>query len=213
MNEMRAINTWENVKGKLFLRLTNYDRNRSDIEKKIYVKFLDLAILLYCDCREWGFEGFYVNKKHLLLWNQSIKNIFAAALENTFCRNNTFVTHITNLLPSGLIHSEEDETDIADMDNLIMVLTNKAVHFGAAMLLNLHELKKLADQVDSDLYLLPSSVHEILAIRTDQHEDVSFLTDAVNAINYYEVKPEDYLSDNVYYFDRENCEVTIAVPA
>ncbi len=160
MNEMRAINTWENVKGKLFLRLTNYDRNRPDIEKKIYVKFLDLAILLYCDCREWGFEGFYVDKKQLLVWNQNIKNIFAAALENTFCRDNTFVTHITNLLPSGLIHSEEDAIDIADMENLIMVLTNKAVHFGAAMLLNLHELKKLADQVDSDLYLLPSSVHE-----------------------------------------------------
>lgn len=125
MNEMNTINTWGNVKGKLFLRLTNYDRNRSDIEKKVYVKFLDLAILLYCDCREWGFEGFYVNKKHLLVWKQSIKNIFAAALENTFCRDNTFVTHITNLLPPNLIHSEEDEADIADMENLMLVLTNR----------------------------------------------------------------------------------------
>lgn len=110
-----------------------------------------------------------------------------------------------------LIHVRKEISSINT--RFFTVSTNKAIYFGAAMLLNLQELKKLADRVDSDLYLLPSSVHEILAIRTDQHEDVSFLTNAVNAINYYEVKPEDYLSDNVYYFDREKCEVTIAVPA
>ena len=81
------------------------------------------------------------------------------------------------------------------------------------MLLNIPVLKKLADQLDSNLYLLPSSVHEIIAVRSDPNTDVSYLTEMVNEANNYVVEPENYLSDHVYYFDREKCEVTIAVPA
>lgn len=103
--------------------------------------------------------------------------------------------------------------DIINAEKVMMILTNKSVSFGVAMLLNISELKKLADQFDSNLYLLPSSVHEILAICSDQNIDVSYLTDMVNEANNKVVKPEDYLSDHVYYFDREKREVTMAVPA
>lgn len=51
-----------------------------------------------------------------------------------------------------------------------------------------------------------------IAIRSDQNTDVSCLTEMVNVVNNYVVEPEEYLSDHVYYFDREMCEVTIAVP-
>lgn len=213
MNEMKSIINWEDVKGKIFLRLVNYEKNKADLERKIHVKFLDLAILIHCDFKEQDLDGFYVSKKQALIWNKSIKDIYQAALENTFSRNNTLVAPIINLLPQEIAYAVQDAMDIINTENVMMVLTNKSVSFGAAMLLNISELKKLADQFDSNLYLLTSSVHEILAICSDQNTDVSYLTDMVNEVNNNVVKHEDYLSDHVYYFDREKCEVTMAAPA
>ncbi len=213
MNEMKSIINWEDVKGKIFLRLVNYEKNKADLERKIHVKFLDLAILVHCDCKERNLDGFYVSKKQALIWNKSIKDIYQAALENTYSKNNTLVTPIINLLPQETAYVVQDAMDIINTEKVMMILTNKSVSFGAAMLLNISELKKLADQFDSNLYLLPSSVHEILAICSDQNTDVSYLTDMVNGVNNNVVRPEDYLSDHVYYFDREKCEVTMAVPA
>lgn len=213
MNEINISINWESVKGKIFLRLMNYEKNKADIERKAYIKYLDLAILFYCDCTEWGCDGFYVDKKQILMWNQSIKDIFKTALKNTCCKDNTLVTPIINFFPEELVYVAQNEVDIMVKEKEMIVLTNQSLSFGAAMLLNIPELKKLSDQLDSDLYLLPSSIHEILAIRPDQNIGVSHLTKMVNEVNNEVVGPEDYLSDHVYYYDREKCEVTIAVPA
>jgi len=212
MNEISITMNWESVKKNIFLRLVNYGMNRANIEKKAYVKFLNLAILLYCDCRKWGFDGFYVDMKHLPIWDQGLKSIFQAALENTYCKNNVFVTHINNLLPQNAAYELAVDAELIQTKTEVIVLTNKAIHFGAAMLLNITELKRLADQFGSDLYLLPSSVHEILVMCADQYPDVFFLTEMVNEVNNEVVSREDYLSDHVYHFDRKKCEVTLAVP-
>ncbi len=96
MNEMKSIINWEDVKGKIFLRLMNYEKNKADLERKIHVKFLDLAILIHCDCKEQDLDGFYVSKNQALIWNKSITDIYQAALENTYSRNNTLVAPIIN---------------------------------------------------------------------------------------------------------------------
>lgn len=62
MNEINISINWESVKEKIFLRLVNYEKYRADMEGKAYIKFLDLAILFYCDCTEWGYDGFYVSR-------------------------------------------------------------------------------------------------------------------------------------------------------
>lgn len=211
MHELKDITNWESVRGKLFLRLTNYEKNKTDINEKIHVPFLDLAILIYCDWKEWGCNGFYVSGKHLLMWKQDSKNIYQTALENTFRKNNTLVTPLMNLLPEEAVGQIEMGNTITKKE--MIVLTNKSISFGAAMLLNTPALKKLADRLGSDLYLLPSSVHEILAVCPDQDINASSLMNMVYEVNNSAVAPEDYLSDSVYYFDREKCEVTFAIPA
>ena len=213
MNEINISINWESVKEKIFLRLVNYEKNKEGIESSAYIKFLDLAILFYCDCREWGCGGFYVSQKQILMWHRDINDIYQAALENTYCKDNTLVTPILSFFPEELVYIAQNGMDIMMKEKEMIVLTNQSFSFGAAMLLNKPELKKLADQLGSDLYLLPSSVHEIIVVRSDQNADVSYLTEMVNGVNNNVLEPGEYLSAHVYYFDREKCEVTIAVPA
>ena len=147
------------------------------------------------------------------MWHRDINDIYQAALENTYRKDNTLVTPILNFFPEESVYIAQNGMDVMPIEKEMIVLANQSLFFGAAMLLNISVLKKLADQLDSNLYLLPSSVHEIIAVRSDPNTDVSYLTEMVNKANNYVVEPEDYLSDHVYYFDREKREVTIAVPA
>ena len=184
MNEINISINWESVKEKIFLRLVNYEKYRADMEGKAYIKFLDLAILFYCDCTEWGCNGFYVSRKQILMWHRDINDIYQAALENTYRKDNTLVTPILNFFPEESVYIAQNGMDVMPIEKEMIVLANQSLFFGAAMLLNIPVLKKLADQLDSNLYLLPSSVHEIIAVRSDPNTDVSYLTEMVNEANY-----------------------------
>lgn len=51
----------------------------------------------------------------------------------------------------------------------------------------------------SDLYILPSSIHEIIVLPVDFRDDVTGLKDMVNTVNQTQVLPEEFLSDSVYF--------------
>ena len=70
--------------------------------------------------------------------------------------------------------------------------------------------KELADKFDSDIYILPSSIHETLLIPADGEKDAEELKDMVRTINATEVSPEEVLSDNVYVYIRATERVEMA---
>ncbi len=204
---------WENIKGRISLHLVNYERHKTELANKAYVPFLDLAILFHCNIRQAGADDFYVKKKHLSIWKQDIKSVLQAAAVNTFHEDNVLVKSVKDVLMQDLKVEPPHAPMIEGLEEpLLITLSNKALSFGGAMLLNIPVLKKLADALNSSLYLLPSSVHEVLAVCPDPARNLSYLTDMVKEINQFAVTPEEYLSDNVYYFDRERCEIGMAVP-
>ena len=62
-------------------------------------------------------------------------------------------------------------------------------------------LEKAALDLGGSFYVLPSSVHEVLAIPADPVLDVSDLRELVVEANLMHVPKEEQLSDNVYYYD------------
>lgn len=210
MRKANDITKWENVKGRIFLHLVNYERYKAELADMAYVPFLDLAILFYCDLEEYGLGGFYVKKEHLLIWKQDSDSLLQAAQGNTFHETNVQVTSITEEPISGRTPKDDEKEDL-DLSQMISI-TNKHNSYGAAMVLNVPVLKKLTDLLGSDLYLLPSSVHEFFAIRTNPAINIRLLMGVVKSVNEGLPRSELYLSDSVYYYDREKCEVRIAVP-
>lgn len=92
------------------------------------------------------------------------------------------------------------------------VITNNIRRCGAASILYEEELYKLSEQLETDLYVLPSSIHETIAISADFGTPEE-LTRMVQEVNSEELEPEDKLSDNVYHYDRETREITLATDA
>lgn len=69
----------------------------------------------------------------------------------------------------------------------------------------------MPDKMDSDLFILPSSRHEVLCISSELG-DVESLYEMVRSVNDDPafISQKDILSNNVYYYDRENDEISIA---
>ena len=94
-------------------------------------------------------------------------------------------------------------------DETLWVISNDAKINGAASMLYDDMLQEVAKKLDSDLYVIPSSVHETIAISVNMGEPYE-LAKMVNEINMNAVILEDRLSNQVYHYDRELHKLTMA---
>ena len=85
----------------------------------------------------------------------------------------------------------------------LSVLSNREGFHGAAAILYPGELKRAADQLQNDLVVLPSSIHEVLLLPDDPGQDYGMLTRLVQEINRNEVEQEEWLSDHPYRYLRK----------
>ena len=92
----------------------------------------------------------------------------------------------------------------------IMILTNDASRYGAVEMLNLSLLAEYAKERDRDLYILPTSIHEVMVIEAMQEVAGRELKSIVMSMNREEVSAEERLSDHVYYFSRKDGKISIA---
>lgn len=95
----------------------------------------------------------------------------------------------------------------SDMD---YILTNPEVSYGAVTLQYPGVLQALAENSGADLFILPSSIHEVLVMKVDGEINAGELQYIVMDINRHMVEPEEVLSDQVYRYDRESQSLSMA---
>lgn len=79
---------------------------------------------------------------------------------------------------------------------------------GAAALLFNSLFEKLSREAENDLYVLPSSIDEIIVMPVDQ-KGMEELRNTVESINSSEVPDDRILSDNVYRYCRRTGQLMI----
>jgi hypothetical protein len=89
------------------------------------------------------------------------------------------------------------------------VLTNSQKLNGAACILYKGLLMRFAERIASDLYVIPSSVHEVLLLSAAEQGDHPKLNEIVREVNTSQLSQEEILSDHIYYFSRETGQLSI----
>lgn len=84
-------------------------------------------------------------------------------------------------------------------DMKMYVLTNSEQQLGSGLIVHDKVLRHILDTIGEDIYILPSSLHELIIIPSSVVDDENYLTKMVHEINTHEVEPEDRLSDDVYH--------------
>ena len=205
---------YENVRKTIVYKLVNYQKNKKLLEDVPYKRVLDLAVVFYCliEQRKGVSATALIHNEHLRIWNVTEDEIYNDALKNTP------VLLAGSIVPMSKILSEIVGTAPVDNDekvceytgeDILYVLTNSSRVNGAACILYDNLLKKFANDVHSDLYILPSSVHEVIIVPKKNAFDKSELADMVREVNEQGVSQDEILSDNVYEYNRKNGLITM----
>ena len=205
---------YENVRKTIVYKLVNYQKNKKLLEDVPYKRVLDLAVVFYCliEQRKGVSATALIHNEHLRIWNVTEDEIYNDALKNTP------VLLAGSIVPMSKILSEIAGTAPVDNDekvceytgeDILYVLTNSSRVNGAACILYDNLLKKFANDVHSDLYILQSSVHEVIIVPKKNAFDKSELADMVREVNEQGVSQDEILSDNVYEYNRKNGLITM----
>ena len=91
------------------------------------------------------------------------------------------------------------------------IITNENRYNGAVSMLYEENLHELAEKLGDDLFILPSSIHEVIAVPAGMAEgNPAYLAEMVHDVNMGEVELEERLSNSVYHYDRNARKVTLA---
>ena len=201
---------WRNVKDIICPKIINYGANRELLNSVPYRKVCDLAVVYYAvvDICENGVASILLRNEHLKLWGKTEADLYEPALEN-YRRIFSITSRNLDDIILELMNCKEDISfDENTIVPMIVVTNNKKLN-GAAAILFPDELQKIADKMGADLYILPSSVHEIILLSTDNTMTVDELKETVCFVNSNELRQEEVLSDNVYLFNRHNPSIEI----
>ena len=91
----------------------------------------------------------------------------------------------------------------------VTIITNKSRILGATSLLYTKRLHEIAELAESDLFIIPSSVHEIMVLPIYEAR-VDFLKATVREANGTLVTGREILSDEIHIYRRETGSIEIA---
>ena len=148
-----------------------------------------------------GMASALVRNKELLMWGISKDQMMKDARENTEKIFPPVMRKIQSVLP---IHIIEEEIPL-------FVMSNGDYMNGASVILYKDVLRDFAKYMEYDLYILPSSIHEVIILLDNEYAKApEELARMVRETNRIVVDREEILSDHVYYYDREKDEIRIA---
>lgn len=100
----------------------------------------------------------------------------------------------------------------APLESQLFFVGNERAKYGAANMLYEDIFDDLSEKIGTDLYIMPSSVHEVLAISV-KHVDPTDLVQLVSFVNENALELKDKLSNQIYLYDRKQHKVMLVTEA
>lgn len=199
--------------------LVNTGQKREMLKEAVHREFLDLSMIYVIAPKEpSGVEGEY----QIMTKNMAERMLFSEAELYSLAEKNG-----NRLLPVECIPMEAwmehlmqnmgtSESLIREkiypnkFSSSLYLLKNEKSCFGATVLIYQEPVRKLASRLEDNLFLLPSSIHEVIAVPESMGFSAEELAGIVRQVNREMVGPEEYLSDCVYYYDHNQRHLTLA---
>ena len=209
---MESIFDYESVKGNLQIHLCDPEDNRRVLQGTVYNRFGDYAAT-YCITipgQDGEISSIRVTEDLLYYWQIDKETLHRDALEADRKRG-PFLMEINeaNLFRASLGMEMENllnggrKIDLDDGMPHTFALTTKDKMNGAGMILQEDVMKKTAEVLGRDYFVLPSSTHETIIVPVTGNISVRDLTGMVQQMNEKEIDPSIRLSDKVLHYDPE----------
>ena len=203
------------VKDQIIYRLINHKRNSTLLKDVPFLPYLDLAIV-FCVLLESNDDSnatILIHNSHLSLWNLSANDLFSLAMNNTPKLMKASLRNMEEVLTEyfnsdDMMPPFQEETSFDHNKTAMYVLSNQSNVHGACCILYQNLLEKFAQEIGCDLYILPSSIHEVLLIPANGDKSRSELDQMIHEVNDTQVADEEVLADHAYYFSMQKNSIT-----
>lgn len=205
---------YKSVAEHLGLMLVNTRANRKMLSQMPHIEMEDLSGIA---CVEFpaskGCGRVKVTEELLRCWGKSEEELLDTALSNMEKEAGLMLRPMDDILDEGLFGSPAGENLLNDSGEIsdpgtgignLYVLTNQDWSYGAAALCSPAVRQRIGERFPKGVYLLPSSVHEVLLVPKSIPVSPAELGAMVREINREEVLKEEVLSDRIYEYDKES---------
>lgn len=208
---------FDSAKDNIVFQVINTMQNQDMLQDMPHREFQDLSIIYRWVVKvdEQGIQSSIVRNNLAKQLGMTEEQLFKAAVENTKRIFPPVVKSMNDVMKEMFIAdgmpAEMIDVMIGEIpaDKMMWIISNDRGINGACSMLYEDNLHKLAEQLESDLYILPSSVHECIAVSADMGDPYE-LAEMVNEINMGQVALEERLSNQVYHYDKDARRLTLA---
>lgn len=179
---IEKVTDWEIAKTKLYFRPMKH------VDNGLFKKMEDIFLVPYIQLADDCSMATRVTPQLCEHWGVTEEEVFEVTRTNQ-----------EELLPATIT----DMCEILGMPAApfpILVISNKIKAFGASAIFYEGVVDMVRERIGGDFYLLPSSVHEMIAV-PKMNNDVEALRTMVTSINGDVVDACDRLSNSVYTYD------------
>lgn len=205
------------AKDNIIFQLVNTMQNEDMLKNLPHRDFQDLSVIYrwVVGVEQQGLSSVVINNHVAESLGMGEEQLFKAAAENTR-RILPPVVQSMNEVIRDLFMADGMPQELADLmvgeqepERTMWVISNENKIDGAVSMLYEDKLHSLAERVGTDLYILPSSVHEVIAVSVEMGEPEE-LAQMVAEINMDQVDLSERLSNQVYHYDKDLRKITLA---
>lgn len=203
--DMGGFLNYESAKEHIVYKLVNTEKNSELLEHIPHIPFHDLSIVFEYLISQgdmsqgnMGSTSILIRNEYMNAWNADTEELYRTASINTP------LLRRFELKSMGEVLCEmEDMMDFGEPCDIVpmYVLRNESKVLGAACILYPDLLSDFAAACGSDLFIIPSSIHEMLILPYADPSESADIKNMIRDINRTAVTTEEVLSDNLYIYE------------
>lgn len=224
--DITCFTDFNRVKDNVYYKIINYESNSERLKDIPHKPILDVAKVYYFEIENEiiGNGTILITNEHMERWGVTMEALDTIARRNTEIKLLPSVKEMSEVLNIKLTEMYEDmkengevpeDATMPDLSNIrypdMYVVSNKRGFYGAATLVYTNLLRIISETIEDDLVIFPSSIHECIIMPAHTvNRDYKELKEIVESINATVLSKEEFLSNNIYLYDRINDKLQIA---
>lgn len=195
--DLEWVSDYEIASEHFFICLSNAGKNAGYLEEVPHRTISDLSLTCHVmsEIPGEGYVGTVVNDSLLEEYGVDKDRLFEDAMKNSM-----------RMMPPKLdfardIYEDDMEREENDPFYDMLIVSNEKHFRGAAVLFYPGIMEEISMKLGGSYYVIPSSIHEVLAIPAAPDVEVDSLNRLVMEANLLHVPENEQLSDGVYLYD------------
>ena len=215
MESFKEIIRLDNIRENVFCKFINTKQNEELLKTMPHRNFHDLSIVYawYVGEQDGAMLSAPINHELAKSEGLSEEQLFLLGKENTRILFPTTIRPMSAVIEELMGRKESKGGELfefePDEEFPMYVVSNRRRFFGATAVLYEDGMQMLADRLDDNLYLMPSSIHEWIAV-PESYTNLEHLSEIVHLVNFSKVEEDERLSNEVYHYDKRTRQFTIA---